>query len=117
MKNATDILIDAIEVHGLPSEVGARGRTSEYIKYALKTDQTPIIESSEGLKGWIVISNEDEENLSNLESIQCVIKAFVENSTSGECLRCHDKDGEEYFLDLSAVEPPPVSDYMSCSFF
>ncbi|MDO9025289.1 hypothetical protein [Zwartia sp.] len=102
MKNATDILIEAIELHGLPSEVGAIGRISEYIKYAIHGDQTPIIQSSEGLKGWVVISNEDEQNFSDFDSLQYVIQAFIEGWTSGEDLLCRDKNGVEHFLELSA---------------
>ena len=109
MKNATDILIEALELHGLPSEVGARGRISEYIKYAIHGDQTPIIESSESLKGWVVISNEDEQNLSDIESLQYVIQAFVEGWTSGEDLLCRDKNGAEHFLELSAIDPDTES--------
>ena len=92
-------------MHGQPSGVGARGRTSQYIKYAIKGDQTPIIESSEGLKGWIAVAKEDEQKLAELESIQQVIKAFIEDSTAGDYLLYHDKNGEEHFLELAAVEP------------
>jgi hypothetical protein len=105
MKNAADILIEVLEVHGLPSGVGARGRTSRYIKYAIKGEQTPIIESSEGLKGWIALADEDKEKLSDLDSIQSVIKAFIEDSTAGDYLLYHDKNGEEHFLELAAFEP------------
>ena len=111
MKNATDNLIEAIEKHGLPTEVGARGRIGEYIKYTISGEEEPIIESSESSKGWVVIpkDGEDEANFSDIESLQSVVQAFINGQTSGEYLICIDRTGAEKMLELSADEPDTES--------
>lgn len=103
MKNATDHLLDAIQKHGTPSEVGAFGRYSEHVGYALFGGEDPIIESCEVFKAWVNVSNGSEggADFSDIILLQGVIQAFILGSTAEEELVCQMPQNSERRFDLS----------------
>ncbi len=113
MKNATDILIEAVSAKGLPESVSTWGRIGESLTFTIPGSSKAMVASEESLKAdFIVDIYEDGESANTvLESLKAVIQAMINGEFCGEELRVVDAAGSERLVTVQIGDDPVTTSH------
>jgi hypothetical protein len=113
MKNATDVLIEAMNAKGLPECVSTWGRIGESLTFAIQGSFEPMVASEESLKADFFVSNTEDAEMAynDLESLKAVIQAMVNGEFCGEDLRVVNADDTERFITVQIGEDPVTTSH------